>query len=301
MACYSPLRGYRARATNPSGRRAVVFNSKEGFHDLPVNLPCGQCTGCRLERSRQWAIRCMHEASQYNDNCFITLTYDDDNLPANNSLDKTAFPKFMRRLRKKFKHQRIRYYHAGEYGDQFGRPHYHACIFNLDFPDKTPWSLRGDQQVYRSALLEKLWPYGNSEIGSVTFESAAYVARYIMKKVLGDETAKTLRYEHTNTTTGEITRQQPEYATMSRRPGIGKNWFDKYRCEVYAADSVIMRGKEMKPPRYYDGLYELQEPELMDTIKQARQRTRQHLNELHTESHRRITEAKLKLNPRRLG
>ena len=129
MPCFSPLDGYRSRTVNASGKRSIVFDIHEGFHDRPVSVPCGQCVGCRLEKSRQWAMRCVHEASLYDENCFITLTYDDEFLPVGGSLDKGAFPRFMKRLRKKFEPRRIRFYHAGEYGDRFGRPHYHALLF----------------------------------------------------------------------------------------------------------------------------------------------------------------------------
>ncbi len=271
MACYGPLDGWRSRTVNESGLRSVVFELKEGYHDLPVSLPCGQCVGCRLEKSRQWAMRCMHEASLNDENCFITLTHDDDHLPKWGSLDKSAFPKFMKRLRKRHDGQSIRYYHAGEYGDRFGRPHYHSCLFGFDFRDKVPWTSRGDFPVWRSPELEELWPYGQSELGSVTFESAAYVARYITKKVTG---ARAEDYYSVTLETGEVVHVQPEYATMSRKPGIGKEWFDKFGCEVYAADSVIVRGKEMKPPRFYDGQHELVDPDGMARIKRSRKRAR---------------------------
>ncbi len=232
----------------------------------------------------------MHEADQHEKNCFITLTYDDSHLPAGGTLDKQAFPKFMKRLRKKYPNERIRYYHAGEYGDKFGRPHYHSCLFGFDFGDKTYWTDRSGFPVYRSPELEKLWPQGQSEIGSLTFESAAYVARYIMKKITGPTAA-----DHYGT-------RQPEYTTMSRKPGIGKKWYDTYKCEVYAADSVIVRGKEMKPPRFYDGLYELQEPEAMEIIKRARRRSRNLADGTpeRLESQRRVTEARLSQHKRGL-
>ncbi len=258
MACFSPLDGYRSKTVGASGKRSIVFSVHDGFHDRPVSVPCGQCVGCRLEKSRQWAMRCVHEASLYDDNCFITLTYDEDSLPAGGSLDKKAFPKFMKRLRKKFSDQRIRFYHAGEYGDTFGRPHYHALLFNFDFPDKYLWSSRGDYPVWRSDLLVSLWPFGQSEIGSVSFDSAAYVARYVMKKVTG---AKAAEYY------GDM---QPEYATMSRRPGIGKKWFDEFKSEVYASDSVVMSGKLVKPPHFYDGQFEAEDPRTMAAIKACR-------------------------------
>ena len=102
MACYHPIKAYRARRLNPSGKRGIVFNIKDGYEDMPVELPCGQCMGCRLEHSRQWAIRMMHEASQYENNCFITLTYDNEHLPPDGSLQLSHFQDFFKRFRKKF-------------------------------------------------------------------------------------------------------------------------------------------------------------------------------------------------------
>ncbi len=268
MACYYPLDGWRSRTVNASGKRSIVFELKYGFLDMPVTVPCGRCVGCKLEKSRQWAMRCMHEASLYEENCFVSLTYDEEHLPPGGSLDKSAFQKFMKRLRKKYDSQRIRFYHAGEYGDTFGRPHYHCILFGFDFSDKVGVGVRNGFPVWRSASLEALWSFGISEIGSVTFESAAYVARYITKKITGDKADE------------YYGGRQPEYATMSRggrgkgSGGIGKEWFEKFKCEVYAADSVIVRGKEVKPPRFYDGCFELNDPEQMRAVKRARKMAR---------------------------
>lgn len=271
MPCYSPLDGYRSRSVNESGKRSVVFDLHEGFSDRPVTVPCGQCVGCRLEKSRQWAMRCVHEASLHEENSFITLTYDDESLPVGGSLDKSAFPKFMKRLRKRFDDQRIRFYHAGEYGDRFGRPHYHALLFGFDFRDKYPWSERQGLPVWRSPTLESLWPDGQSEVGSVTFESAAYVARYCVKKVTGKQADE---YYSVTLETGEVVHVQPEYATMSRRPGVGSKWYEQFKCEVYPSDGVVVRGKAMKPPRFYDGLHEMSHPAEMARVKGARRRAR---------------------------
>ena len=151
-------------------------------------VPCGQCIGCRLERSRQWAIRCVHEASLHTDNCFITLTYSPDCLPSDGSLNHDDFQKFFKRLRKHIAPKKIRYYMCGEYGEdlqqpsKLGRPHFHACLFGLDFDDKQLYIVRDDVKLYTSATLEKIWGKGFVTIGDVTFESAAYVARYIAKK-----------------------------------------------------------------------------------------------------------------------
>src|SRR4051794_29862641 len=103
MPCFRPLKGYRARVTNPdTGKRSIVFNARKGFNDLPVDLPCGQCIGCRLERSRQWAIRCSHEAKLHEENCFITLTYAPEHLPPGGTLVVKDFQDFMKRLRFEF-------------------------------------------------------------------------------------------------------------------------------------------------------------------------------------------------------
>lgn len=258
MPCYHPLSAFRSQD------RSIVF--KEPRNSLEsLRLPCGQCVGCRLERSRQWAIRCVHEASLYQDNCFITLTFSQEHLPANMSLDVSYFQKFMKRLRKRYG-SGVRFYHCGEYGERFGRPHYHACLFNFDFPDKYFWRRSKEgHPIFRSPSLEALWPFGLSEVGTVTFQSAAYVARYIMKKVNGRDADD--HYSFVDPTTGEIFSRKPEYTTMSRRPGIGKGWFDKFSSDVYPSDVVIMNGKRMRPPRYYDTLFELESPFDMESVK----------------------------------
>jgi len=260
VPCYRPLKGYRAERVNPAtGKRSIVFSPRDGYYDFPINLPCGQCIGCRLERSRQWAIRCQHEASLYDDNCFITLTYDNESLPRDGSLQVKHHQDFMKRLRFRFG-SNIRFFNCGEYGEKFARPHYHTCLFNFDFPDKKPWRrTKAGHQIWRSDALEELWPQGMSEIGSVTFESAAYVARYITKKVTGDRAEA--HYEFVNTDTGEIVRRHPEYTTMSRRPGIGKPWLEKHGFrDCYPSDFITIRGRKMRPPRYYDNQYELAQP-----------------------------------------
>lgn len=257
MPCYKPLQGYRAIHVNSSGKRPVVFTKTKGFSDLPVTVPCGRCIGCRLERSRQWAIRCVHEASLYEDNSFVTLTYSDENLPPGNSLRKKDFQDFMKRLRFNNPGKRIRYFHCGEYGDQSDRPHYHACIFNHEFTDKKIYSVRDGVTLYISATLEKTWGLGFCTVGAVTFESAAYTARYIMKKVTGEKAAK--HYQSMDPETGEIFEIEPEYVTMSRKPGIGTLWYHKYKDDVFPEDFIILNGRKMKPPRFYDGLYEADE------------------------------------------
>lgn len=273
MACYHPLTGWRAREPSPSGKYRVVFTIKEAFLDLPITIPCGQCVGCRLERSRQWAIRCMHEASLYSDNSFITLTFDDTSLETvapDHSLNVRHFQLFMKKLRKKYG-QGIRFYHCGEYGETYGRPHYHACLFNFDFPDKQRFRVDRGNTTYTSAILNDLWGHGFCLIGDVTFQSAAYVARYIMKKVNGDAAGS--HYQYIHPISGEIIDRSPEYTTMSRRPGIGKNWLDKYMYDIYPSDFVVLNNKKMRPPKFYDNQFEIAFPEDYAILKSDRKRS----------------------------
>lgn len=269
MPCYHPLKAYRSETVNPSGKRSIVFSDSKAYEGARVTLACGQCVGCRLERSRQWAIRCVHEASLYPNNAFITLTYSPQFLPPYASLLVSDFQKFMKRLRKKFSPQKIRFFHCGEYGEQSQRPHYHACLFNFDFPDKILWKECNDQKLYTSAILSELWPFGLSSVGSVTFESAAYVARYIMKKVTGSRAEA--HYEALDPRTGEYVQRKPEYTTMSRRPGIGKAWFEKWSRDVFPHDFVVVNGRQVRPPKFYTSQYELADPEGYLEVKEARQ------------------------------
>lgn len=239
MACYKPLRA--TRLYDEFGKSYISFDDRAIGHGEELYLPCGQCIGCRVARSREWATRMLHEASLHDQNCFITLTYNPENLPEDGSLHKKHFQDFMKRLRKRFKGQKIRYFHCGEYGSKLGRPHYHAILFGFDFFDKELFSISGNNRVYRSPVLEQLWPFGFSTIGDVTFESCAYVARYVIKKVTGDRAS-----EHYGD-------KLPEYITMSLKPGIGFGWFEKYRTDIYPHDFVVLAdGRKLKTPRFYD-------------------------------------------------
>lgn len=269
MSCFHPIDCYRKIGGG------VTFTRQNAYTDQPLKIPCGQCVGCRLERSRQWAIRCVHEASLYEHNSFITLTYDDENLPSDRSLHVEHFQKFMKRLRKRFG-QNIRFYHCGEYGEQTFRPHYHACLFNINFHDKKLWSQKNGNNLYNSEILSKLWPFGYAVIGDVTFESAAYVARYIMKKINGKNAQQ--HYERVNLETGEIYQLKPEYTTMSRRPGIAGEWFQKFQKDIYPKDFLTINGKKMRPPRYYDRQFELLYPTDLEKIKSRRKiKAKKHL------------------------
>jgi len=106
MPCYSPITGYRSKEINPTGKRSIVFNpAKAEQRDQALQISCGQCIGCRLERSRRWAVRCMHEAQMHRYSCFLTLTYSDEFLPSDGTLVLKDFQDFMKRLRKRVVNQ----------------------------------------------------------------------------------------------------------------------------------------------------------------------------------------------------
>lgn len=259
MPCFHPLKAIRsANGVQVLNNDATLFN---------LRLPCGRCIGCRLERSRQWAIRCIHEASLHDHNCFITLTYDANNQPHDGGLHFRDVQLFLKRLRKQF--PGLRYYGCGEYGGQFGRPHWHLILFNHTFTDLTLWrKSNAGNSLFRSATLERLWPYGYSSIGNVTFESAAYVARYIMKKVTGDPANKA--YQSVSTVTGEIFDRRPEFNFMSLKPGIAADWWAKHKNDVTVRDAVIHDGTPSKPPRYYDKLLKRTDPTKFAAIHDKR-------------------------------
>jgi hypothetical protein len=256
MACFHPLKAFRTAGGE------IIFNSHRADTVADLKLPCGQCIGCRLERSRQWAMRCMHESSLHKQNCFLTLTYAPEHLPTDGSLNYEDYQLFMKRLRKRFNGTKIRFYMCGEYGSKERRPHYHAIVFGFDLPDrKFLKKTHNGDSLYTSEILDEVWGLGHCFIGDVTFKSAAYVARYIMKKVTGEDldpdTGLSRKFHYYS---GDGTWLKPEFTKMSLKPGIGKPWLDKFKCDVYPHDYVIVNGKKVKPPKYYDKIYSESDP-----------------------------------------
>lgn len=250
-------------------------------------LPCGQCIGCRLERSRQWAIRCVHHAQLFPHNSFITLTYDDEHLESP-SLEHRDFQLFMKKLRKRVgssesalrrasppetrpqAESQISYYMAGEYGSTNRRPHFHACLFNHQFTDKKYYkTTKTKSKLYTSAVLNSLWGKGFTSIGDVNIQSAAYIARYICSKITGPNAAQ--YYQHIDEETGEIFDLKPEYNRMSLRYPIGKSWLQRYQSDVYPEGIVHTRSGKARSPRYYDKIFEQLDKGGYDELKRRRQ------------------------------
>jgi len=232
-------------------------------------LACGRCNGCRLERARHWAIRITHEASLYDGrNSFITLTYDEAHLPSDGSLHYSHFQRFMREVRREF--GPTRFFMCGEYGEDKHRPHYHAGLFGCDFRADRKFKRVTDAgfRVYTSAVLSKLWTRGDHEIGDLTPESAAYMARYTFKKISGPR--GDAHYETVDRDTGEICWRVPEFCHMSLKPGIGSRWFDRFQCDVFPHDRVVLNGKIGSVPRYYYTLLKRVDPDMLENVQQER-------------------------------
>lgn len=295
MGCNSPLAAWK-------GPKGIAFRPQQAHTDMPIQIPCGRCMGCRVAKKQEWAIRATHEAQMHEKTCFITLTYSDQALPADLSLNVKHWQLFAKKLRNRL--GPFRFLACGEYGDKTLRPHYHAILYGVDFAeDREPWKERGEHQTWRSPLLEALWTdadgqsRGFHEIGTMTYQSAAYVANYVTKKKTGDQA---VTYERTDIYTGETWTVQPEFAVMSRRPGLGKEWFSKYWRDVYPSDEVVLGGKRFRPPKYYDGLIQNQDEKLWAKLRQKRQENVSARSYKQNVARDAIATAKAKLSDRKL-
>lgn len=268
MPCYGPLTGYYPKIG--SSDRRLVFKKSDSETGIPIRLPCGKCTGCRLEQSRQWAVRCMHEKRLHNAAAFLTLTFDEHNLPRLTSdlgylptLDLAIYQNFLKKLRNRYAGPGLRFFGCGEYGSQTQRPHYHLLLLNSDFNDRKLIKSGTDYNLYASPLLSSLWSLGHASLGNVDWHSACYVARYCTKK---NQNGKTV-------TDGRL----PEFVTMSRRPGLGAGYFDKYKDEILSHDTIIVNGVPAAAPRFYDNrlaqmtdLIETRESHLLSKLEQIK-------------------------------
>lgn len=285
MACYNTIQAYRISGQTKNGKKLIVFKRPDSYIE-ELEIPCGQCIGCRLRKTSDWALRCTHEMMEHEKNCFITLTFDEEHLPSDYSLDKAHFQKFMKRLRKHVSPEKIRYFMCGEYGGQSWRPHYHAILFNYEPNDMQPAGFRDIHPYFISPTISKLWPYGFHTIAEANYDTAAYVAGYITKKITGDKADD--HYKRTiidwNDVTGEISYYKedaellPEYAEMSRRPGIGAKFIEKYGDDCYPSDYMVHEGRKLGVPKYYD-----KKMEELDEVRIASQRAKRRIKMALTE------------------
>lgn len=229
-------------------------------------------------------MRCVHESQMHENNCFITLTYDQLHLPIHGSLDVKHWQLFAKRVRKKV--GKFRFFHCGEYGDKTMRPHYHALLFGVDFTNDPQAQIikSGKHRLWRSPQLDRLWGKGHASVGALVYETARYVASYAIKKSGLSKEDRNRRLDRLHPGTGEVYQVKPEYTTMSRRPGLGASWQDKYgKTDLYPQDNLVLEGRTFRPPRFYD------ERTPHEIFKKAIQRRRAEVNSCDTD-HLRVRE-----------
>jgi len=260
MPCYRPITAWK-----PPDGGAVSFRELRDHRE--IELPCGRCIGCRIEKRDAWAFRCLAESRLHQANSFVTLTYDDEHLPAHGSLSHRDWQLFAKRLRKRA--GPFRFFMCGEYGEQFGRPHFHALIFGYGFPDRVKCnSLHSKHDLYTSALLDAAWGKGRAVIGEVSYESARYCAVYATKRMSGEKWRQS--GGEVVTQDGELVELTQPYGRMSLRPGIGSEWFQKYWPEAVVHGQVFIKDRGQKIPRYFTDLLEKISPDDAEASKLMR-------------------------------
>jgi hypothetical protein len=207
-----------------------------------IYLPCGKCFECKSKRASEWALRAKHEIACHDDNCFLTLTYDDDNLPSI-LIVKDFFQKFIKRLRK-ITGLKLKYIVSHEYGSKSGRPHHHAIIFGWT-PPKQSFLMEAPsgEPLFTSEMLGKLWPYGFHSIGDANEKTAYYIASYSLKSN---------SYDIVNPDTGDIITIC-DSMNCSTRPAIGREYFFKHYKQIVQNEKFL--------PRYYQKLLETHFPD----------------------------------------
>lgn len=295
MACFNPLHGFPLPNTwTVNGKQAYqIIGLSDPLYDRKecIQIPCGKCIGCRLSYARQWADRCMLELQYHDSAYFVTLTYNDEHVPRSAygdpetgeaqpvlTLNRRDVQLFLKRLRRACPDDSIRYFGCAEYGPNTFRPHYHLIIFGLHLNDLQlkRQDVDGKVNAWTSATLQAAWserPFGNYspildslgdvECSDVSWEACNYVARYIVKKQLGPDGRNF--YDSFNIT--------PPFTFMSLKPGIGRCYYDDHP-EIYEYDTISVStprgGRSIKPPRYYDKLFDIDHPDELASIKSIR-------------------------------
>lgn len=303
MSCCKPLiRLYNPDDREQSGRvySLARFSELSGkqlkYEDLMYNpkvmlIPCGQCIGCRIRQREDWTTRIELEARDYpkEEVWFITLTYDDEHVPG--MIVKTGeimrkvqytwkpgekrpssvqillyedIQKFLKRLRKAYR-GKLRYFVAGEYGEQTARPHYHMILYGWRPTDLKNLYKIHHNGYYTSKWLEDLWGMGQIQIAQAVPETYRYVAGYVTKKMYEIDGKKANEYY-------ELGQTKP-FACMSLKPGLGDNYYQKHKAEIWRQGYIqCTNGKKAQIPRYYEKQMEAENPQRLWRIKQNRQK-----------------------------
>ena len=266
MACTAPETYYSKNPDLFEGKRGLTKDPRKALSSATITVACGKCIDCRLAYSREWALRCMHETQVSGDGSFVTLTYDDEHLPEDWDLHYRDFQLFMHRLRKRIPRSG-RFFMCGEYGDEFGRPHFHSILFNCVFSDRVFYKTVDGVDYYTSDLLSRLWGNGFCLLGDVTMASAGYVARYNLKKITGPAAGAAYQFV---TPDGVVVDRTPPFSQSSLKPGIGAAWFEKFHADIFPCDFLVYAGKKFPVPRYYTTLYERMSERGAERVKKKR-------------------------------
>lgn len=248
--CIHPLYGYYSKELTENGKRKIVFNMTDALaidEDFRVVLPCGKCDECRMKKAKMWSLRCVHEAKYHKDKVFLTLTYDDEHLPRNCGVPTLRYKDvqdFLKRLRKYLGDVKIRYFCSSEYGAKKFRPHYHMILYGWSPPDLRHYKRSySGLPIYKSKILDSIWENGYVFVGTVTEMSANYVARYTLEKNQ-DKGEKFYEY------------REKESVRMSRRPGIGFTWINRYWKNVAERGFILFDNIKHAIPRFYRSFIE---------------------------------------------
>lgn len=275
MTCFKPLKCFKSAEVNPSGKRSLVFNPLKALNSaLPLHISCGLCVGCRLARTNAWSVRLQHETLFHDSSCAVTLTFRDDNYPLDGSFTKAMAQKFMERLRNSQKAEglgKVRFYLSTEYAPITGRAHAHAIVYGEDFSqDRMFYKMaKNKTPLWKSERLHEIWPHGDCVIGTVTMGTCKYVAGYIIGKKIGPPADE--HYTRPHPLTGELVKVEPEFSLMSRRPGIGAAYVEKYGDQLVGGDDfVVIDDQKLPVPSYYSRRIERKAASVAERIRRKR-------------------------------
>lgn len=245
MPCYRPVDAWM-----PLGGGQIVF--REIGDSRQIKVPCNQCIGCRIDRREEWAIRNYCESKMHQHSWFITPTYDEEHLPLHGSLVPSHLSDFVRALRRKTRLGKLRFFGVGEYGDTFGRPHYHLLVYGPDIPDlRKVNSIHAKKDVFGSEIVSSAWGKGGVAVQRMTLGAARYCAGYVFKKMTGK--AADEHYSRVDPVTGELVKLVPEFSRMSRKPGIGFAYLEGYWRDIFLSgnDNIVVNGRPCRVPGFF--------------------------------------------------